>query len=101
MNYYLPTADKLVETYRMLRDTRSGGENINRAIRSVENSLNMIATAFEKQLDNLYKDKTLDVETDIDVLETMMAADGLINGTGMNLGNVHEAASAEATQDMK
>ncbi len=94
MNYYLPTADKLVETYRMLRDTRSAGENIISAMRSVENSLNMIAAAFEKQLDNLYKDKSLDVETDIDVLETMLANDGLINVRGMGNG----AQQAEETE---
>lgn len=94
MNYYLPTADKLVETYRMLRDTRSAGENIISAMRSVENSLNMIAAAFEKQLDNLYKDKSLDVETDIDVLETMLANDGHINVRGMGNG----AQQAEETE---
>ena len=37
----------------------------------------MIASAFEKQLDSLYADRVLDIETDIDVLETMMAGDGL------------------------
>ena len=37
----------------------------------------MIADAFEKQLDNLYKDTQLDITSDIQVLETMMAAEGL------------------------
>lgn len=77
MNYYLPTADKLMNSYRLMQDTQSGGENIARAMQSVENSLGMIADAFEKQLDNLYRDRTLDIETDIEVLETMMAGDGL------------------------
>ena len=87
MSYYLPTADKLMSTYRMMRETANPGENIEHAMRSVENSLGMIADAFEKQLDNLYKDRALDVETDIDVLETMMAADGL---TGMGGVQVEE-----------
>ena len=87
MNYYLPTADKLVSTYRMMRGTPNPGENMEHAMRSVENSLGMIADAFEKQLDNLYKDRALDVETDIDVLETMMASDGL---TGMGGAQVKE-----------
>ncbi len=77
MNYYLPTADKLMANYRLMRETKNPGENIERAMKAVENSLGMIADAFEKQFDNLYKDRTLDVETDIDVLETMMASDGL------------------------
>ena len=47
-------------------------------MKSVENSLSMIVTAFEKQLDSLYKDENLDITTDIVVLETMMNADNLI-----------------------
>ena len=86
MNYYLPTADKLMSTYRMMRETASPGESIEHAMRSVENSLGMIADAFEKQLDNLYKDRALDIETDIDVLETMMAADGLTGAGGVQIG---------------
>lgn len=79
MNYYLPTADKLVASYRMMLETEGAGENIARAMRSIENSMGMIADAFEKQLDNLFKNHTLDIETDIEVLETMMAADGLVS----------------------
>ena len=85
MNYYLPTADKLMSTYRMMRETANPGENIEHAMQSVENSLGMIADAFERQLDNLYKDRALDVETDIDVLETMMAADGLTGAGGVQM----------------
>lgn len=80
INYYLPTADKLTASYRMMLETDMSGENMTRAMQSVENSMGMIADAFERQLDNLYKDKSLDVETDIQVLETMLASDGLING---------------------
>ena len=77
MNYYLPTADKLLTHYRELQKTGASGENVRGAMRSVENSLGMIATAFEKQLDSLYRHEALDIQTDIDVLETMLAADGL------------------------
>ena len=80
MNYYLPTTQKLMDTYRMMMQAENPGENIAHAMQSVENSLDMIANAFEKQLDNLFSDHKLDIETDIDVLETMMAGDGLIAG---------------------
>ena len=79
MNYYLPTADKLMTSYRLMKESENPGENITQAMQSVENSLSMIADAFEKQLNNLYSDKKLDIETDIEVLETMMASDGLID----------------------
>ena len=77
MNYYLPTADKLLKQYRDLLKTGSQGENIQGAMRSIENSLELIATAFEKQLDSLYRHEAMDIQTDIDVLETMLAADGI------------------------
>lgn len=90
MNYYLPTTEKLMETYRMMQRTENPGENIAQAMRSVENSLDMIANAFEKQLDKLFSDRKLDIETDIEVLETMMAADGLI----INANSHNETATA-------
>lgn len=78
MNYYLPTAEKLLSTYARLQSAGVSGEQVSSTLTSVENSLSMIVTAFEKQLDSLYKDENLDISTDIDVLETMMKADNLI-----------------------
>ena len=77
MDYYLPTAAKLLEQYRALSALNARGEQIEKALRGVENSLEMIASAFEKQLDRLYRDEALDITSDISVLETMMAGDGL------------------------
>jgi len=76
MDYYLPTTDKLVAQYGQLSGVGSG-EMVVKALSGIENSLGMIALAFEKQLDKLYGDEALDITTDIQVLETMMAADGL------------------------
>ena len=77
MNYYLPTADKLLTQYRELDGSGSQGENVRGAMTVVENSLEMIAVAFERQLDSLYRHEAMDIQTDIDVLETMLAADGI------------------------
>ena len=76
MEYYLPTTDKLMAQYKQLNGAGSG-EMVRKAISSVESSLDMIALAFEKQLDKLYGDEVMDITTDIQVLETMMASDGL------------------------
>lgn len=78
MSYYLPTAEKLLSTYTRLQSAGVSGKQISGTMQSVENSLSMIVTAFEKQLDSLYKDENLDITTDIEVLETMMKADNLI-----------------------
>lgn len=77
MNYYLPTADTLLTQYRELSGSGSQGENVRGAMTVVENSLEMIAVAFERQLDGLYRHEAMDIQTDIDVLETMLASDGI------------------------
>lgn len=75
MNYYLPTTDKLLKRYRELSGS-GAGENVTAAKQSIENSLEMIAVAFEKQLDALYSHAALDIETDIQVLETIIQSQG-------------------------
>lgn len=82
MNYYLPASAKLLSQYKNLNLENAPGENLKKAKKSVEDSLDMIASAFEKQLDNLYKDEQVDISTDIEVLEKMMAGDGLIEREG-------------------
>jgi len=77
MNYYLPVSVKLLDQYRTLDSTGLSGEHITKSKAAVENSLDMIADAFEKQVDNLYRNTHLDITTDIQVLENMMAAEGL------------------------
>jgi hypothetical protein len=79
MNYYLPTTVKLMSHHRALSNA-AGGEQVAGTIQSIERSLDMIAAAFEKQLDNLFRGEALDITTDIQVLETMLAGEGLTAG---------------------
>ncbi len=77
MNYYLPTSAKLMEHYRTLAAVGGRGEHVSKVMRDVENNMSMIADAFEKQLDNLYRAEAMDISSDIDVMETLIAGDGL------------------------
>lgn len=77
MNYYLPTTLKLLKSYDMLENQSYQGENIQASRKKIENVLDMLIEAYESQLDRLFKNDALDIATDIDVLETMMAGDGL------------------------
>ena len=77
MNYYLPTTLKLLKSYDMLEDQSYQGENIIASRKKIENVLDMLIEAYEKQLDKLFTNDALDIATDIDVLETMIAGDGL------------------------
>ena len=77
MNYYLPTTSKLMQHYFTLREVGGHGEHVTKALGDIRNNIGMIADAFEKQLDNLYRAEAIDVSSDIDVMEAMIAADGL------------------------
>ena len=77
MDYYLPTTLKLLNAYDRMSATGVSGENIDGTLTKVEGMMRNIVAAFEKQLDNLYGADALDISTDITVLETMMAREGL------------------------
>lgn len=77
MDYYLPTTLKLLNAYDRMDSTGISGENIDSTKARVEGMMATIATAFEKQLDSLFGSEAMDISTDISVLETMMAREGL------------------------
>ena len=77
MDYYLPTTLKLLNAYDRMDATGVAGENITGTKERVENIMGAIVTAFEKQLDSLFGEDALDISTDISVLETMLAREGL------------------------
>ena len=78
MNYYLPTTDKLLGAYVEAEKTGSSGENIASTKEEIEKALDMINAAFEQLLNNLFETKAWDVSSDISVMKTMMAQDGLV-----------------------
>jgi hypothetical protein len=78
MDYYLPTTLKLLNSYDRMSGAGISGENIDTTLAKVEGMMRTVVAAFEKQLDNLYGAEAMDISTDITVLETMMAREGLV-----------------------
>ncbi len=78
MSYYLPITLKLVERYHEFSSQPVQGENIVTAKREIEDMLDDINGAFEKMFDKLFEEDALDVSTDISVLSTMLAQEGLL-----------------------
>ena len=85
MNYYLPTTFKLLKSYSLMEKQSYQGENIQASRKKIEDVLDTLVVAFEKQQDRLFQTEALDVETDISVLETMMASDGLLENKKLKL----------------
>lgn len=85
MNYYLPTTMKLLKSYSLLERQSYQGENIVASRHEIEEILGTLVHAFEKQLDQLFAADAVDISSDITVLETMIAKDGLSHQQGVNL----------------
>ena len=77
MDYYLPMTMKLLKAYEDLDKQPVQGENIMNSKKEIEDTLDTLNAAFEKLLDNLFQDTAWDVSSDISVLKTMMAQEGL------------------------
>ncbi|MDO4942538.1 MAG: 5-bromo-4-chloroindolyl phosphate hydrolysis family protein [Lachnospiraceae bacterium] len=77
MDYYLPTTVKLLKAYEELDKQPVQGENIISAKKEIEDSLDVLCKAYKKKLDDLFQEQAWDVSSDISVLKTMLAQDGL------------------------
>ncbi|MFG6357407.1 MAG: 5-bromo-4-chloroindolyl phosphate hydrolysis family protein [Acetatifactor sp.] len=77
MDYYLPTTLKLVEAYKEFDQVSVPGEDILSAKAQIEKTLDTINAAFTELLNNLFRNRVYDVTTDAQVLETMLAQEGL------------------------
>lgn len=77
MDYYLPMTVKLLNAYADMDAQPIQGENIQSSKREIEATLDTLNTAFEKLLDSIFKATALDVSSDITVLQTLLAQEGL------------------------
>ena len=77
MDYYLPTTLKLLNAYDRMGAAGGVGENTAGTMERVEKIMDTIVTAFARQLDELYGSEAMDIASDITVLETMLAREGL------------------------
>lgn len=77
MNYYLPTTTKLLDAYIDLDKQPVQGENIKNSKHQIEEAMDTINIAFENLLDSMFQDVAWDISSDISVMKTMMAQDGL------------------------
>lgn len=77
MNYYLPTTIKLLNAYDRMSSLGVEGENIDKSMKNINEMLDAAILAYKKRLDSLFANQALDIETDIDVMNQMLAREGL------------------------
>ncbi len=86
MNYYLPTTLRLLESYHELDVSGAGGSEVGEAKKRIAGMLDKVLEAFQHQLDALFSTRTMDINAEVEVLETMMAAEGLTkDNSGLSL----------------
>jgi hypothetical protein len=66
-----------VRVYRDLDQEVIQGANIQSTKKEIENTLDTINHAFENLLDGFYQDTAMDIASDISVLNTILAQEGL------------------------
>lgn len=86
MNYYLPTTLKLLNAYDRMGAAGVEGENIAGTKGRIEDMMDTIVSAFDKQMDALFADEALDIATDITVMENLLKQEGLSEEKPFGMG---------------
>lgn len=77
LDYYLPTTIKLLNAYDRMGAQGIEGSNISGTMQSIDEMLDTAINAYKKLLDNLFANQAMDIETDIDVMNTLLKREGL------------------------
>lgn len=75
--HYLPSIERLLETYVELSAYPDPGDNIQKSKRDIENTLDTLNFALSELYDDLFEMTSMEVASDISVLETLLAREGL------------------------
>ena len=75
LNYYLPTTLMLLDSYAKFEEAGIEGENLSRAQEPIEETMDALIKGFDKQLDDLYRNEAMDIDSDIRVMENMLRRD--------------------------
>ena len=96
-SYYLPTAVKLLESYRSAKQQGASYMTIAQTRDDVLATLDQLNDALAKILNNMLRDDLEDIDIEIDVFEQMLKSDGLKEDdvTAQLRQSAHEAAKEQ------
>ncbi len=100
MNYYLPTTLKLLESYSRIERVGVAGENMKRSKENIEKTLDMLVVGFEGQIDQLFKNESIDISSDISVLEAMMQKDGIGGRSNYDIASMLDSYTDEISDNL-
>ena len=71
------------------------GENLDKSMKNINEMLDAAIVAYKKRLDSLFANQALDIETDIEVMNTMLAREGLSGGSDFDVDAQEEKIKYE------
>ena len=77
-SYFLPSTIGLLNAYDRMGAQSLSGDNITSARDQISQMLDTEISAFEKQLDALYKNDAMNIDTDIRVMQSLLEREGLL-----------------------
>lgn len=77
LNYYLDSTVKVVEQYVHLSSRGTRSADVRQTLERVEQSLETIRSAYQKQLDQLLQNDVMDLDAELKVLEKAIEMEGL------------------------
>lgn len=95
MDYYLPMTVKLLRAYAEMDAQPIQGDTIQASKREIEDTLDTLNNAFEKLLDSVFKETAMDVSSDISVLQTLLAQEGLAEDELMKMKKDSQATTED------
>ena len=100
LNYYLPTTQKLLDSYAEFEATGVEGANLGQAKDRIQKTMDSIVAGFEHQLDELYKMDAMNVDSDIRVMESMLRRDTASAEKDFGLGSAPAAQAKPGAKDV-
>ena len=83
---------------KKIEEEQKNGENMKKSKENIESILDLLVVGFEQQVDQLFRNESIDITADISVLETMMQKDGLGGKSDFDLASyIREAENAAAS----
>ena len=83
VDYYTPTAINLVKNYIQFENEKNDILSVEKSKNDIKNAIQNINKAFSKLLTDLYSDDILNINSEIEVMNTLLSQDGLIEKNTM------------------
>ena len=94
----MPTTQKLLDSYAEFEAAGIEGDNLRMAKEKIEDTMDNIVQGFERQLDALYAAEAMDIQSDIDVMNSMMQRDSAMHTSDFQV-SCSSSASAAAQEE--